>query len=74
MTDKEIKRILENHLHWINKDVDGWENMRAYLTIANLTGLDLREVDLRGANLIGANLEGTILTGANLEEVSMLNN
>lgn len=32
MTNKELKIILENHLHWINEDIYGWRNMRANLT------------------------------------------
>lgn len=43
---KWIEKILEDHKHWINEDIDGWENMRA----------DLRGANLYGANLYGANL------------------
>ena len=42
----ELQDILENHKHWLNRDCDGWENMRANLREANL-----READLRGADL-----------------------
>ena len=24
----ELQDILENHKHWLNRDCDGWENMR----------------------------------------------
>ena len=56
MDSNKLKEILENHLHWINKDCDGWQNMRA-----DLRGADLREANLRGANLRGADLRGAKL-------------
>ena len=62
MNQEELKVILENHLHWINEDCDGWETMRA----------DLMEADLRGANLFGAYLRGANLRGANLKEVNLI--
>ena len=52
-TEEELKKILENHQHWVKEDCDGWENMRA---------------NLEGANLEGANLEGAYLKGAYLDE------
>ena len=61
MTQDELKTILENHLHWYREDIDGWQNMRANLSGANLSG-----ANLSGANLYGANLSGAILSGANL--------
>jgi len=44
MKQEDLNKIIENHLHWLREDVDGWENMRA-----NLSG-----ADLSGANLSGA--------------------
>ena len=44
MTEKEIKDVLEKHQHWLNEDVEGWENMKA-----NLCGANLRGANLRGA-------------------------
>ena len=54
MTKKELNKVLENHMHWIREDCNGWGAMRA----------DLREADLYGANLYGANLRGADLRGA----------
>ena len=76
MTNEEIKKILENHKHWLKEDTDGWENMRANLVGANLRGANLRganlwEADLRGANLRGANLRGANLVGANLRRANL---
>lgn len=60
-TKEELDKILENHKHWMNKDIYGWERMQADLCEANLSG-----EDLHGAILIGANLRGADLCGANL--------
>ena len=66
MTNEELKKILENHRHWLNMGVDGWEKMRANLCGVDLCGANLRGANLRGANLRGANLCGADLRGANL--------
>ncbi len=29
MTQEELNNILKNHKHWLNKDCEDWENMRA---------------------------------------------
>ena len=47
----ELKTILENHLHWLREDCDGWENMRAALRNADLSNADLRYADLSYADL-----------------------
>ena len=54
MNRDELNKILENHLHWLNKDVEGWEDMRADLSNADLSNADLSCANLRGANLRGA--------------------
>lgn len=76
MTNEEIKKMLENHKHWLKEDIDGWEKMRANLRGADLRGANLREADLRGANLRGANLwEANLrkadLRGADLWEANL---
>ena len=77
MTQEELNKVVENHKHWLNEDVDGWENMKA-----DLRGADLRVADLRGANLRGADLSeadlseadlrGADLSGADLSEAKNL--
>ena len=62
----ELKKILEDHLHWIREDCDGWEDMRADLSGANLSGADLSWANLSWANLSGANLSRANLSEANL--------
>ena len=54
MCEYDLKKILENHLHWLREDCEGWEKMRADLSCANLYGADLSGADLSGANLSGA--------------------
>lgn len=66
MDSDKLKLILKNHKHWINRDCDGWENMRASLQGANLKDADLRGVNLQGASLCGTNLRGANLCNANL--------
>ena len=66
-TEEELKKILENHQHWLKEDCDGWEDMRANLEGAYLKGANLEGANLKGANLYGANLYGAYLEGANLE-------
>jgi len=71
MSNEEIKNILENQLHWIREDCDGWQDMRANLSWANLSGVNLSAANLTGANLTGANLSGANLTGANLSGANL---
>ena len=56
MTQNELNKIIENHQHYLNKDIDGWENMRADLSYQDLSGLDLKNANLRNANLYKADL------------------
>ena len=66
MMQRELSKILRNHKHWLSEDCKDWENMRARLREADLSGIDLRGVDLREADLRGANLSGANLFKANL--------
>ena len=66
--EEELKKILENHQHWLKEDCDGWEDMRANLDGANLKCANLYGANLEHANLDGANLERANLDGANLDE------
>lgn len=76
MTQNELNKIIENHQHYLNKDIDGWESMRADLSYKNLNRLDLRNANLREANLYRAfvcytNLCGADLRNADLREANM---
>ena len=43
MTQEELNKIIENHQHWLNEDCDGWEDMRAVLSDADLSGAVLSD-------------------------------
>ena len=66
-TEVELKKIIENHQHWLKEGCDGWEDMRANLKCANLEGANLEGANLEDANLYGANLKRANLYGANLK-------
>ena len=86
MTQEQLNKIIENHQHYLNEDIDGWKSMRADLSYKNLSGLDLknanlyradlknanlREVDLRNADLRYANLRHADLSNADLSEANI---
>jgi uncharacterized protein YjbI with pentapeptide repeats len=69
MTQEELDKIVEQHRHWLKKDCEGWEHMKADLSEADLSGADLCRANLYGANLRDAILCRANLYGANLCEV-----
>ena len=71
MTQEELKKIIENHQHWLNEDCDGWNNMRANLSDEHLDGLNLDGASLDGASLDGASLVRASLDGASLVRASL---
>jgi len=71
MTGEELNKILENHLHWLCEDVEGWEDMRANLRNADLRHADLCGAKLSNADLSGADLNGAKLNGANLSNADL---
>ena len=56
-----LEEILERHLHWLNRDCENWESMRA----------DLHDADLHDANMSYANMHGAYMRGANMRGVDM---
>ena len=71
MTQEQLNEIIESHQHYLNKDIDGWENMRADLSYKNLSGLDLKESNLREANLNNVNLRKANLRNADLRDANL---
>lgn len=71
MKQEELNQILENHRHWINRDCDGWKNMRADLRGANISGAIMSGAILIGADMRGADMCGTVLIKAKLHEAEM---
>lgn len=70
---KKLERIIENHQHWLNKDIEGWEDMRADLTGMDLNNLWLKNVNLREASLSYVNLFGAHLDNVDLRDAYMFN-
>ena len=68
---KTLEEILENHLHWLKEDINGWKEMRANLDGADISNTDLRGVNLRCANLDGVNFYGSDLRKANFCSASL---
>ncbi len=67
MKSEELKRILAQHVVWLNSNRGEMANLReADLLGANLRGADLRWADLRGADLRWADLRGADLRWADL--------
>jgi len=71
INNKTLEQILIEHKHWIYKDCDGWENMKANLHYADLYNADLRNINLQGADLFYANLQGADLCYANLQSADL---
>lgn len=70
-TTEELKKIIENHQHWLKEDCNNWEHMRANLSYADLSNTDLSDTNLRCADLHCANLYQTDLRGANLRGANL---
>lgn len=68
ITLEDLKLILDNHLHWLREDVDGWQSMKADLSGADLSYADLHGANLSGADLSYANLHGADIGGAALKQ------
>ena len=78
MKQEQLNKIIEKHQHYLNKDIDGWETMKADLSYKNLSGLDLsnanlRNADLRNANLYKANLINADLAYTDLRDADLNN-
>ena len=68
----DLKKILDEHLLWLNGEGGGRADLRgANLCNANLFGADLRGANLCGADLCNANLRGANLRGANLRGANL---
>ena len=72
ISQEELDKIIENHQHWLKKDCEGWEKMKANLSYADLRDTDLRDTDLRYADLRGANLRRANLNCVNLSYADLI--
>ena len=73
MKQEQLNKIIEKHQHYLNKDIDGWETMKADLSYKNLSGLDLSNANLRNADLRNANLYKANLINADLAYTDLRN-
>ena len=81
ISKEELNKIIKNHQHYLNKDCDGWEKMRAdlsymdlsymNLSYTNLSYADLSYADLSYADLTHTYLDHTDLTYTNLSYASL---
>ena len=76
-----LEEILERHLHWLNRDCENWESMRADLhnvdlhdanmSYANMCGIDLHNANMRDANMSYADMSYANMCGANIHSANM---
>ncbi len=66
---RSLHDIIQDHIHWIDQDIDGWKDMRAEINDTDLSYVDLSKVILHDANLSYNNLTGCDLSNAGLERV-----
>lgn len=51
MKQEQLNKMIKCHQHYLNEDIDEWEETQADLSDYDLSGLDLSHKDLRYANL-----------------------
>ena len=66
-----LEEILERHKHWLNRDCENWESMRADLHDADLHDANMSYANMRGANMKGANMKGANMHGADISYVNI---
>lgn len=73
ISQEELNRVIENHQHWLNKDREDWEKMRANLSCVDLSGAYLSCVNLSCAILSHTILRNADLTYAYLGNADLRN-
>lgn len=78
MNQKEVDEILEKHRHYLAKDCEGWENMKADFTNADIFNVifedvDLSKVSFREANLNFVNFNYCTLQSADFSNANLRN-
>ena len=56
MNQKEVDEIIEKHKHYLAQDCEGWENMKADFTNADIFNVVFEDVDLSKVSFKEANL------------------
>lgn len=73
ITQRELDLMIEKHQHWIKKDREGWEEMKANLSDTDLSGLTLDGANLQCVNFSRASLRDTDMAGADLSWTTFIN-
>ena len=73
ISDEELKKIIEDHQHYLKKDVPNWESMKADFTDMDLSGKNLSGQDLTEATFNRTRLVDADLTNSNLSR-TVINN
>ena len=72
-TQAELDKIIENHQHWLKKDCDNSEKMKANFNNVDLSDADLRNANLSYVNFSKANLRHADLSDADLRGADLSN-
>ena len=56
LTREKLNKILEEHKHWIDEDCKNWEEMRADLSVADMSCGNKHNRDLRDEKMHKADL------------------
>lgn len=66
MTQEELEEIIKRHQHWLKRDCDGWEQMRADFSYKHLQGFSIIDTDLPQANFSFSIIENMTFDHADL--------
>ena len=69
--DYTLEEILERHLHWLNRDCENWESMRADLHDADLHDANMSYANMSGVNMSYANMCGADMSYTNISYANM---
>ena len=68
---RSLDDIIQDHLHWLKEDVDGWENKRMQFWHIDLRYVDLSDTILDKAGLYDCDLHGSDLSSASLVQACL---
>ena len=71
MKQEQLNKMIKCHQHYLDEDIDEWEETQADLSDYDLSGLDLSHKDLRYANLNDAKFYHADLREANLSNADL---
>ena len=71
MKQEQLNKMIKCHQHYLDEDIDEWEETQADLSDYDLSGLDLSHKDLRYANLNDAKFYHADLRGVDLSYTNL---